>query len=413
MYVWSHFWLDLAVTRPFLRLGPEELFLRPWLVESVEPLEGDVQPPGVHRRIVFQGSVPVSQHPDLYWQPIRIVGSLGKRCTVDPMVSIEEAMFWRLWIWEGSPLSQIVWDLGEWFWPSQQRLGEEVSFFEYSVPMGRDIMRRFHPVPHYPRRLQHWLTQGLSHTFMRHFWTCTWTLTTSRRISFFMWMLAHGGLPFGTWPACMGHDPICVRCTLQHDESLRHCFWICPDSHFVWRAVCCLLIRVGVHQGFVTWGAVTWLQQLSGLHLLYECLSSDPVFLLTALGYRRGTLDMIPASVHDIDSFTRDIRFVIICSISLWMIRKVRCSSVLSAQPSSVLNTLVQICSALIHTLRSQWYSSAGSSRATEERRRSFLRRWVRTPILFRMTQGRITWHYSPPKWIYFALIPLSSMMYI
>ncbi|MCO5574915.1 hypothetical protein L7F22_028710 [Adiantum nelumboides] len=42
----------------------------------------DVQLLGVHRRIVFQGSVPLSQHPDLYWQPIRIVGSLGKRCTV-------------------------------------------------------------------------------------------------------------------------------------------------------------------------------------------------------------------------------------------------------------------------------------------------------------------------------------------
>ncbi|MCO5603459.1 hypothetical protein L7F22_057609 [Adiantum nelumboides] len=86
----------------------------------------DVQPPGVHRRIVFQGLVSVFQHPNLYWQPIRIVGSLGKRCTVDPVIPIEEAMFWRLWIWEGSPLSQIVWDLGEWFWPSQQRLGEEV-----------------------------------------------------------------------------------------------------------------------------------------------------------------------------------------------------------------------------------------------------------------------------------------------
>ncbi|MCO5548018.1 hypothetical protein L7F22_001474 [Adiantum nelumboides] len=68
---------------------------------------------------------------------------MGKRCTVDPMLTLEEAMLWRLWIWEGCPLSQIVWDSGEVFWPSQQRLGEVVSFFEYSAPIGRDIMRKF------------------------------------------------------------------------------------------------------------------------------------------------------------------------------------------------------------------------------------------------------------------------------
>ncbi|MCO5580500.1 hypothetical protein L7F22_034368 [Adiantum nelumboides] len=76
------------------------------------------------------------------------------------------------------------------------------------------------------------------------------------------------------------------------------------------------------HFGFVTWGAVTWLQQLSRLHLLYEGLPSDPVFLLTALGYRRGTLDMIPSSVHDVDSYIREARFAMICSSTLWMIWK-------------------------------------------------------------------------------------------
>ncbi|MCO5547591.1 hypothetical protein L7F22_001042 [Adiantum nelumboides] len=84
---------------------------------------------------------------------------------------------------------------------------------------------------------------------------------------------------------------------------------------------------------------------------------------------------MIPASVHEVDSLSRDIRFVIISSIALWMIWKVRCSSVLSAQPSSTSDTLAQIWSTLIHTLRSQWDSSSGSSRATKKRRRSFLRR--------------------------------------
>ncbi|MCO5573296.1 hypothetical protein L7F22_027065 [Adiantum nelumboides] len=42
------------------------------------------------------------------------------------------------------------------------------------------------------------------------------------------------------------------------------------------------------------------------LHLLYEGLPSDTVFLLMALGYRRGTLDMIPSSVHEVDFYSRD-----------------------------------------------------------------------------------------------------------
>ncbi|MCO5592385.1 hypothetical protein L7F22_046387 [Adiantum nelumboides] len=49
-------------------------------------------------------------------------------------------------------------------------------------------------------------------------------------------------------------------------------------------------------------------RELSGSHLFYEGLPTDPVFLLTALGYRRGTLDMIPPSMHEVDSYSRDIR---------------------------------------------------------------------------------------------------------
>ncbi|MCO5587512.1 hypothetical protein L7F22_041461 [Adiantum nelumboides] len=102
------------------------------LIFSVE----DFQPAGVHMRIVFQGLVLIPQHLDLHWQRVRIVGSLGKRCTVDLVFPAEEAMLKRLWIWEGCPLSEIVWDPGEWWWPSEQRLDESVSFFEYTAPIG-------------------------------------------------------------------------------------------------------------------------------------------------------------------------------------------------------------------------------------------------------------------------------------
>ncbi|MCO5579129.1 hypothetical protein L7F22_032981 [Adiantum nelumboides] len=85
------------------------------------------QPEGVHMRICFQGSVPVSHYPNLHWQPVQIVGSLGKRCKVYRVFLVVEAMLWRLWIWEGCPLLQIVWDPGEWCWPSEQRSGDSVT----------------------------------------------------------------------------------------------------------------------------------------------------------------------------------------------------------------------------------------------------------------------------------------------
>ncbi|MCO5607220.1 hypothetical protein L7F22_061413 [Adiantum nelumboides] len=53
---------------------------------------GGSQPAEVHMRISFEGYVSISQHPPLHLQPVGIVGSLGKRCTVDPVFPVEEAM---------------------------------------------------------------------------------------------------------------------------------------------------------------------------------------------------------------------------------------------------------------------------------------------------------------------------------
>ncbi|MCO5569589.1 hypothetical protein L7F22_023305 [Adiantum nelumboides] len=64
---------------------------------------------------------------------------------------------------------------------------------------------------------------------------------------------------------------------------------------------------------------------------------------------------MIPASVHEVDSFSRDIGFVIICHIALWMIWKVRRSSVRSllapqthwykfGEKAEVFVQLVEVC---------------------------------------------------------------------
>ena len=89
-------------------------------------------------------------------------------------------------------------------------------------------------------------------------------------------------------------------------------------------------------------------------HLFYEGFARDPVFLLTSLGYKRGTSDMLLEDAHAVGAPFRDLRFVTISSITLWVIWKVRCSHILSAQPSSLTDTLREIWSVLLHTLRSQ-----------------------------------------------------------
>ena len=101
------------------------------------------------------------------------------------------------------------------------------SFFEYTVPIGRAIfLRQEHSQP---TRLHAWLHAGLSHAFTGRFWRHIWSAVLSRRISYFMWMIAHSGLAVGTWSAITGHDPTCLRCIAHLPESQRHCLWTCSQ----------------------------------------------------------------------------------------------------------------------------------------------------------------------------------------
>ena len=98
----------------------------------------------------------------------------------------------------------------------------------------------------------------------------------------------------------------------------------------VWRAICLLLSRVGVCQGYVTRGAVSWLLQFEGPHLFFEGELVDPVFSLGVGTYFGGTLSMIRSSVHDASEQSREPSFATIATITLWCIWKARCMHVLS-----------------------------------------------------------------------------------
>jgi len=240
---------------------------------------------------------------------------------------------------------------------------------------------------------------GLSHAYLQHYWHTLWSLRISRRIQYFLWLMVHAGLPVGTWAGAAGHSQFCVRCTPQTPESIRHCLWICPTSQGTWRAICLLLSRIGVYQGFVTWGSVTWLMQLPGPHLFFEGEDEDPVFRLTVLGYQRGCLSMVPDAARQGDSSSRDPVFVTVVAITLWCVWKARCSHILGAVSSNTTHILSGIWLEIIHTLRSLWDSSASSSRAAQERRHAFIRQWSRSHTFFSFEQGQIRWHFSPPQW--------------
>ena len=62
------------------------------------------------------------------WHRVRVVGSKGKKHTMDPEVDMHEVTLWTLWIWEGRPLSRLSWDPGVWLWPAVVDSNPAVSF---------------------------------------------------------------------------------------------------------------------------------------------------------------------------------------------------------------------------------------------------------------------------------------------
>lgn len=217
---------------------------------------------------------------------------------------------------------------------------------------------------------------------------------------YFICLIAHARLAVGPCAAQMSHDPPTFpRCHQQMVKSPRHCLWICPYYQVVWRLVYLLLSRIGTPNGFVTWGAVSWLLQFPGSHLLFEGEDSDSVYMITGITYFSSMMGMIPATVRDTEIHTREPIFAIVASISIWCIWKCRCMHVLSDEPSTVTQIICMIWTELIYTLRSQWDASAGSWRAVECRHTEFLRHWGQTSMFFRRIPGDVTWHYAPPKW--------------
>ena len=103
--------------------------------------------------------------------------------------------------------------------------------------------------------------------------------------------------------------------------------------------------------GFLNWGTVLWLLPWPGHHLFFEGEDADPVLMLTATGYSRGCLSMIPSASRQMEHWHRDEVFTMIAAIAMWNIWRSRCLHVLSRTHSSTSDTLVMIWVDLIHSL--------------------------------------------------------------
>ena len=78
-----------------------------------------------------------------------------------------------------------------------------------------------------------------------------------------------------------------------------------------------LLSRTGLHTGFLSWGSVLWLLPCPGPHIFFEGEDTDPVLMLTATGYARGLLSMIPHESRQMEHWHRDEVFTVIVAIAM------------------------------------------------------------------------------------------------
>lgn len=105
----------------------------------------------------------------------------------------------------------------------------------------------------------------------------------------FYGMIAHGGCPIGaTW-----HDPLCARCSLLMRAPVSLFVGYAPPSICCGVRVYLILSKVGVQQGYYTWGAVFGLQLYPRSHLFFFGEDVDLVFMLSSSGYFRGSHDMV------------------------------------------------------------------------------------------------------------------------
>ena len=76
---------------------------------------------------------------------------------------------------------------------------------KYSAPIGRHILLQQQRMQ--PTMYRVWEHARLTARFLRIFWRDLWDSAISRRVSYFIWIVAHRGLTMGTWAAVLAMIP--------------------------------------------------------------------------------------------------------------------------------------------------------------------------------------------------------------
>ena len=144
---------------------------------------------------------------------------MGKAWQVDPCVEQDQLQIWRLWTWEGRALSELDWDPGEWRWPEVVVDQGPSPFFAYSAKLGRSVLGKMQT--RLPTQRPSWYAQGISKLFLQAFWKTLWESWRLWKISYFLWLLTHKGLPMGSWLRQIGQEGLCQMCH-EAEESPKH-----------------------------------------------------------------------------------------------------------------------------------------------------------------------------------------------
>ena len=82
-----------------------------------------------------------------------------------------------LWVYETKPINRILWDAGEWKWQirsAQGMLGKQIPFFQYSVKMGREMLRRGVTVT--PTTCKFWRLGNVTDSWLNAYWKWLWAM---------------------------------------------------------------------------------------------------------------------------------------------------------------------------------------------------------------------------------------------
>ena len=101
-----------------------------------------------------------------------MVAKIGKVCIIDPYPKKVNPL-WAIWVCGNKPLLELEWDPSEWWWRDAN--GKMISFFDYSVKLGREFQRRRNPV-NMPTAAKVWLNNNIPMHSILAFWKWLWAL---------------------------------------------------------------------------------------------------------------------------------------------------------------------------------------------------------------------------------------------